>query len=129
MIAVDANAVVAMLVDDAQLGAASRGLYAEHDLAAPDLLGYEVTSVLRKLCHIGAVAERAAEQALRDLSLIRLDPVPFGDIAQRMWELRHNLSAYDAAYVAVAELYDVPLLTFDSRIRRAPGVSCQFVEV
>lgn len=129
MIAVDANAVVALLVDDAGLGSTSRGLYAQHDLAAPDLLGYEVTSVLRKLCHLRAVTERVAEQALRDLSLIRLSAVPYGDIAQRMWELRDNLSAYDAAYVAVAELFGVPLLTFDNRIRRAPGPSCEFVDV
>jgi predicted nucleic acid-binding protein len=129
MIAVDANAIVAMLVDGAELGSASRGLYAEHDLAAPDLLGYEVTSVLRKLCLLGAVTARVAEQALGELSLIRLSSVPHGDIAQRMWELRDNLSAYDAAYVSVAELFDVPLLTFDNRIRRAPGPRCEFLTV
>ncbi len=129
MIAVDANAVVALLVDDAELGRASRGLYAQHDLVAPDLLPYEVTSVLRKLCQLNVVNERVAEHALHDLGLIRFSTVPYGDIAQRMWELRDNLSAYDAAYVAVAELFEVPLLTFDNRIRRAPGPRCEFLEV
>jgi predicted nucleic acid-binding protein len=128
MIAVDANAVIAMLVDDAELGSASRTLYAQHDLVAPDLLPYEVASVLRKLTQIGRVTAQAAKMALRDLNLVRLEAVPYRDIAQRMWELRENLSAYDAAYVAVAELFDLPLLTFDHRIRRSPGPTCEFVE-
>jgi predicted nucleic acid-binding protein len=129
MIAIDANAVVALLVDDAELGISSRRAYAQHDLTAPDLLSYEVTSVLRKLCQLEAITERVAEHALRDLNLLRVDTVPYGDIAQRMWELRDNLSAYDAAYVAVAELFDVELLTFDQRVRRAPGPRCEFVTV
>ncbi len=129
MIAVDANALVALLVDDGTLGSAGRSLYIEHDLAAPDLLPYEVISVLRKLSQRGTVTERVAEQALRDLSLVRLSAVSYSEIAQRIWELRDNLSAYDAAYVAVAELLDIPLLTFDNRIRRSPGPSCEFVEI
>ena len=129
MIAIDANAVVALLVDDAELGMSSRRAYAQHDLAAPDLLSYEVASVLRKLCELNLITERLAEHALRDLQLLRVDTVPFADIAQRMWELRDNLSAYDAAYVAVAELFDVELLTFDQRVRRAPGPRCEFVTV
>jgi predicted nucleic acid-binding protein len=129
MIAIDANAAIALLVDEAELGAASRRLYAEHDLVAPDLLPYEVSSVLRKLVHLGAVAERTARAALRDLGLVRLEAVPHGDIVLRMWSLRDSLSAYDAAYVAVAELFDVPLLTFDGRIRRSAGPTCQFVDI
>ena len=128
MIAIDANAVVALLVDDDALGAASRRHYALHDLAAPDLLYYEVTSVLRKLCQTTVVSQRVAQHALHDLGLLRINTVPYGDIAHRMWELRDNLSVYDAAYVAVAELFDVDLLTFDTRIRRAPGPRCVFVD-
>ena len=129
MIAVDANAIVALLVDDGQLGSAGRSLYLEHDLAAPDLLPYEVISVLRKLSQRGTVTERVAEQALRDLSLVRLSAISYSEIAQRIWELRDNLSPYDAAYVAVAELLRIPLLTFDNRLRRSPGPSCEFVEI
>jgi predicted nucleic acid-binding protein len=129
MIAVDANAVVALLVDDGMLGATSRRLYSEHDLAAPDLLPYEVTSVLRKLCQTQVVTERVAEQGLRDLALIRFSTVPYGDIGRRIWMLRANVSAYDSAYVAVAELFGIPLLTFDTRLRNAPGTNCEFVEV
>jgi predicted nucleic acid-binding protein len=129
MIAIDANAVVAMLIDDAELGSVSRGMYTKHDFVAPDLLPYEFASVLRKLCRLGKVTPRAAEHALSDLRLIRLSAVPFDDIAERIWQLRDNLSAYDAAYVAVAELFGVALLTFDDRIRRAAGPSCEFVDV
>jgi predicted nucleic acid-binding protein len=129
MIAIDANAVVALLVDDAELGTSSRRAYAQHDLAAPDLLSYEVTSVLRKLCQLKTITDRVAEHALRDLNLLRVDTVPYGDIARRMWELRDSLSVYDAAYVAVAELFEVELLTFDQRVRRAPGPRCEFVSV
>jgi len=129
MIAIDANAVVALLADDGELGASSRRFYAEHDLAAPDLLPYEVSSVFRKLCQQQLVPERTAARALDDLGLVRLTAIPYGDIAERMWELRANLSAYDAACVAVAELLDVPLLTFDGRVRGAPGTRCEFVAV
>ena len=127
MIAIDANAMVTMLVDDHELGSTTRDLYAAHDLAAPALLGYDVARVLRKLCQRGLVGERMADHALRDLKLVRLDTVPYGDIDRRIWELRNNVSPYDAAYVAVAELLDIPLLTFDDRLRSAPGTHCQFV--
>ena len=127
MIAVDANAVVALLVDDAELGSLSRAMYSQHDLAAPDLLPYEVTSVLRKLCQLQTVTRRVAEHALHDLALLTISFVSYDHIARRIWELRESVSAYDGAYVAVAELFDVPLLTFDKRLQRAPGPTCEFV--
>ena len=127
MIAVDANAVVALLVDDAELGSLSRAMYSQHDLAAPDLLPYEVTSALRKLCQLQTVTRRVAEHALHDLALLTISFVSYDHIARRIWELRESVSAYDGAYVAVAELFDVPLLTFDKRLQRAPGPACEFV--
>ena len=127
MIAVDASAVVALLVDDAEFGSRSRAVYSQHDLAAPDLLFYEVTSALRKLCRLRAVATRAADQALKDMALLRISTVPYENLGGRIWELRENVSAYDSAYVAVAEFFDVPLLTFDERLTRAPGPTCEFL--
>jgi len=129
VIAVDANAVVALLVDSGAPGQVSRGRYADHDLVAPDLLPYDVTSVLRRLCNADVLSARVAQQALTDLTALRLSAVPHADISRRIWALRHNLSAYDAAYVAVAEMFDVPLLTFDARIRNAPGTACTFVDL
>ena len=128
MIAIDANAVVALLVDESDLGAISRRQYSLHDLAAPDLLHFEVSNTMRKLCQLNTVSARLAEHALCDLGLLRVSTVPYGAIGQRMWELRDNLSAHDASYVAVAELFDVDLLTFDGRIRRAPGPRCNFID-
>ena len=127
MIAVDANAVVALLVDDAELGSLSRAMYSQHDLAAPDLLPYEVTSALRKLCQLQTVTRRVAEHALHDLALLTISFVSYDHIARRIWELRESVSAYDGAYVAVAVLFVVPLLTFDTRLQRAPGTTCEFV--
>ena len=129
MIAIDANAVVALLVDESDLGATSRRQYVSHDFAAPHLLHFEVSNTMRKLCQLQELSPRLAEQALRDLELMRITMIPFTDIGQRMWELRDNLSAYDASYVAVAELLEVELLTFDGRIRRAPGPRCNFVDI
>ena len=128
MIAIDASAVVALLVDEAELGSASRHQYSLHDLAAPELLHFEVSSALRRLCHRKRLSPRLAEHALHDLELLRISTIPYSDIGQRMWELRDNLSAHDASYVAVAEFLEVELLTFDGRIRRAPGARCSFVE-
>lgn len=128
MIAIDANAVVALLVDESDLGATIRRQYSSHDFAAPELLHFEVSNTMRKLCQLQELSARLAEQALRDLELMRITMIPFTDIGQRMWELRNNLSAYDASYVAVAELLEVELLTFDGRIRRAPGPRCNFVD-
>jgi predicted nucleic acid-binding protein len=127
MIAIDASAVVALLVDESEVGSASRHHYALHDLAAPELLHFEVSSALRRLFQRDRLSSRLAERALHDLELLRISMIPYTDIGQRMWELRDNLSAYDASYVAVAELLEVELLTFDARIRRAPGPRCNFV--
>ena len=130
MIAIDANAVVALLVDDAELGSASRSLYAEHDLVAPDLLPYEVTSVLRKLVHGSASSpSEQRERLFATLASYDSRPCRTATSLSGCGALRDNLSTYDAAYVAVAELFDVPLLTFDDRIRRSPGPTCQFVDV
>ncbi len=129
MIAVDANAIVALLIDAAELGSFGRAMYSQHDLAAPDLLPYEVTNTLRKLCRRQRLTIRAAEQALNDMSLLRLSTVPYENLGRRIWELRENVSAYDSAYVAVAEFFNVPLLTFDQRLQRAPGPTCEFVAV
>lgn len=126
MITVDASAFVALLVDDGPLGRQARAAYAEHDFAAPELLPYEVANVLRRLSQRSLVSERVARRALTDIGLVRVSILPFAALADRIWELRANLSAYDAAYVAVAEHLDVPLFTFDRRLRAAPGVRCRF---
>ena len=86
---------------------------------APHLLDLEVTQVIRRLVAAAVISVGRAQEALDDLldlSLIRHPHLPW---LSRIWELRHNLTAYDAAYVALAESLDAPLLTCDRKFTRA----------
>lgn len=97
-------------------------------LAAPDLLPFEVANALRGL-RLGRVL--SADQSALDLdTFARLGVTlwPWSALATRAWQLTNNLSAYDASYVALAEMLDAPLLTRDARIARSPGTRCR-VEV
>ena len=90
-------------------------------LHAPHLLDVEVAQVLRRLERAGAVGERRAGEALDDLRALRLVRHEHLPLLTRAWALRHNLSAYDALYVALAEGLGAPLLTLDRRLADAPG--------
>lgn len=129
MIVVDASVVANALADDEQSGdAARRRLSADPDLHAPHLLDLEVLSVLRRNAAADRLNDRRVGLAiadLRDLPVTRYPHLPF---ATRIWELRHNLTPYDAAYVALAEELGCPLVTGDHAIKGAPGISCE-VEV
>jgi predicted nucleic acid-binding protein len=94
-------------------------------LVAPHLVDLEVTSAWRRLAASGALDERRAQLALDDLRSLRIDRVPHTSLIARCWELRENLTVYDGAYVALAELMDVPLLTADTRLAGAPGLECE----
>ena len=108
-------------------------LDARHDddasaILAPQVIDLEVVSAWRRLVAAGHLDERRAALALVDLGALRLERVPHGPLLERCWELRDNLTVYDAAYVALAELMGVDLLTADARLAAAPGIRCQ-VEV
>lgn len=118
MSVIDAGAAVKLLLADLHPTSA------EQSLTAPHLIDSEVTHVLRRLVTSGRLDQhqgRAAFAAFRQL-IIRRRPVTH--LLDRMWALRHNLSGYDATYVALAESLDVPLLTTDRRLARAPGLRC-----
>jgi predicted nucleic acid-binding protein len=83
-----------------------------------------VTSVLRKQCGVGAIVDRRARLALSDLGALPIYRAPHLPLLSRCWELRENLTVYDAAYVALAELLQVDLLTADRRLASAPGPRC-----
>lgn len=122
MIVLDASTVVELLLWS-QTGQTLAPRLAEPttSLHAPHLLAVEVAQVLRRLAHTGAISDRRAAGAVEDLAALdiaRYDHEPF---LARMWELRGNLTAYDAAYVALAEVLDAPLLTLDRRMAEAPG--------
>ncbi len=129
MIVLDASAAVALLVDSSTVGGQVAARLLQHEIAYPSLLPYEVASALRRLAATDVITPQLAARSLHDVTLLNGQAFEFSDLARRVWELRHNVSTYDAAYVALAELLEVPLLTLDSRLRAAPGLRCQFVDL
>ena len=125
MIVVDASVLAPALADDGPDGDLTRARLRGETLAAPDLIDLETTSVIRRLFRIGQLDERRADLALRDLVELPLRRAPHRPLLRRCWELRHNLTVYDAAYVVVAEALEVRVLTADARLANAPGPRCE----
>ncbi len=122
MIVADASATVAYLVNQpVGRGVRARQRFASEALHAPHLLDLEVANSLRRLVFRGAITPGEASQALEDLLDLPIVRYPHHPLVARAWELRHNLTAYDAAYVALAEALGAALVTLDSGIRDAPG--------
>ena len=124
MVVADASAMVAMLTDTGPRGVWASERLADETLAGPEMLLAESSNVLRLLEQSGDVSRADIAEAHRDLMRRDLQLHPFAPFAARVWELRHNLTAYDAWYVAVAESLDCPLVTLDRRLARAPGPTC-----
>jgi predicted nucleic acid-binding protein len=121
VIVLDASATLDVLLrDEANFHWLERRLREGGRLAAPHLLDTEVTHVLRKHVIGGRLDEGRAREALVDLDALPLDRHPALPLLPRMWELRHNLSAYDATYVALAEALDAPLVTCERRLLDLP---------
>jgi predicted nucleic acid-binding protein len=124
---VDASVVVAALVDRGERGAWAEPLAISEAAVAPQLLPVEVANALRRLVAAGLVSDDAASLAHRDLLDLPMGLVEYASVADRVWELRRTVTAYDACYVALAELLDAPLATLDVRLARAPGLRCQVI--
>ncbi len=122
----DASVLVAALVDSGTEGRWAESVVGEDRLAAPELVLVEVTNILRRLERIGEISRIEANGARRDLLRRDVELFPFTPFADRVWELRHTVTSYDAWYVAVAEAFECPLATLDRRLSRAPGVRCRF---
>jgi predicted nucleic acid-binding protein len=120
----DASAVLAALLDSGADGQWATARLAEAELFAPTLLPFECANVIRRAELSAAVSADQAAQAHADLLDLAIDLWPYDVLAPRAWELRANLSSYDAAYVALAEVLAIPLVTLDRRILRAPGITC-----
>ena len=129
MIVLDASAAIEVLLQTA-VGAplAERLLRSAVTLHAPHLIDVEVAQVLRRFVGKGQLAADRARQALEDLTDFPLERYSHEPLLPRIWALRHNLTAYDAAYVALTEALGATLLTCDGRIPLAPGHSAK-VEV
>ena len=122
MIVLDASAAVEVLLQTAA-GApmTARLLDPAESLHAPHLLDVEVAQILRRFVRRGEVVPDRARQALDDLASLPLERYSHEILMSRVWVLRENLTAYDATYVALAEILEATLLTRDARISRAPG--------
>ncbi len=127
MIVVDASAVVSALVDSGPAGQWCQERLEHHDLAAPAILPAEVANVLRRAEQSRMLSAETAAQAFADLLALPVIHFPFEAVAERVWDLRGSVTAYDAWYVAVAEGLDVPLITLDLRLVRAAGAACQIL--
>jgi predicted nucleic acid-binding protein len=125
LIALDASAAVLALLND---GAARRSV-ASDSVAVPHLVDSDVANALRGRVLRGRLASGDAASALAGWARLGLRRFPVVGLLPRIWELRDNLTAYDATYVALAEALDVPLVTADARLAHAPGPTCPVVVV
>jgi predicted nucleic acid-binding protein len=97
----------------------------DEELVAPHLIDSEVTNVLRRLVARNILTEKQGASALNGFTRLSLTRFAADWLRPRMWELRHNLSAYDATYVALAEMIGATaMLTTDARLAKAPGIQC-----
>ena len=120
MIVVDASAVLEALLPRAKSDAVRARLFAGRDtLHAPHLLDIEIAQVIRRYAAMGDIDAERGRAALADLADLPLYRYRHDFLLQRIWELRNNFTAYDAVYVALAEMIDVPLLTSDERLATA----------
>ncbi|HEY1802385.1 MAG TPA: type II toxin-antitoxin system VapC family toxin [Terriglobales bacterium] len=126
MIVLDASAAVDWLLQTPAGHRIEKRIYARNDsLHAPHLLDLEVAQVLRRLARESLISRQRADQAIEDFLDLRVTRYPHSILLPRIWHLRHNLSAYDAAYVALAEKLNAPLISRDSRLHSAPGHAAQ----
>lgn len=124
MIVVDASVVVTALVDAGPDGDRARARLGRDRLLAPEVVDLEVLSVIRRRCAAGLLDVARAEQALDDLLALPIERAPHRPLLPRCWELRHNLTVYDAAYVALAEILGAVVVTGDQGLELAPGIRC-----
>lgn len=128
MTVVDASAIIDGLLDTPLRGdAVARELQNAEVLQTLDFAHLEVISALRRHAALGALSEQRAREALSDLESAPLVRYPASPLTQRIWELRENHTPYDAAYVALAEALDMPLLTTDHRLARSGGHRARIV--
>ncbi|HLF79013.1 MAG TPA: type II toxin-antitoxin system VapC family toxin [Dehalococcoidia bacterium] len=123
---VDASVVVAALVDSGPQGTWAEQILSSDSLAAPHLMLVEAANILRLAALSGDISDDQASLAHADLVALSVELFPYEPLALRVWELRANVTAYDAWYVALAEALAIPLATFDQRLARATGPQCEF---
>lgn len=125
MIVIDASVLANVVGDDGSDGQRARLEFRNAgDVAAPDLADVETVAVLRKRWIAGTVSDQRFAAAVEDLEQLEIDRYPALRFMRRAYELRANVTVYDAAYVALAETLDCELLTADQRLANASGPRC-----
>lgn len=119
--------VVAALVDREATGVWAESVVLGGVLAAPHLMPVESANVLRRMAASGEISNDIASLAHEDLLALRVELFGYAPVAARAWELRANVTSYDAGYVALAETLGVGLATLDRRLAGASGPRCRFV--
>ena len=125
MIVIDASAAVMGLLNDGE----ARAMLARESIVCPHLADSEVVHALRSQVLRGAIDDRVARAAIDVWARLGLRRLGVAGLLDRIWDLRTNLSGYDASYVAVAEAIEAPLVTADARLARAPGPRCSITVV
>ncbi len=125
MIVVDASVLADALIDDGDVGQHARAVLSEDThWVAPAHVLVEVLSVVRGKVLGGKLGIERGNEAVSAMAELAIEVVDPATVVERMWELRNNVTAYDAAYLAVAEAIDAPLVTGDARLARITGVKC-----
>jgi len=124
VIVVDASVIASALIDDGTGGVRARDRLRGEQLVAPHLLDLEVASAWRRQTAAGRWTARRASLALADLRDLPVERASHIELLPRCWELRNNLTVYDATYVALAEALDVTLITSDRRLAQSTGIHC-----
>jgi len=124
---IDSSVLVAALLDTGPHGAWAERILAGGSLHAPELARAEATNIFRRLERANLIATPEANAAQADLMELDIDLFPFEPFADRIWELRHNVTSYDAWYVALAEALKLPLATLDEPLSKSNGVTCKFL--
>lgn len=129
MIVLDSSAAVDYLLGYERLGpwVRDRLVVEQWDVHAPHLIDIEVLGVLRGLVNRGELEPATGREVAEALGQLRIRRHPHVHLLSRIWELRDNVGAHDAAFVALAEALDASLLTTDLRLARAPGVHARVV--
>jgi predicted nucleic acid-binding protein len=126
-VVVDSSVIVAALIDSGEEGTWAENVLASGVLHAPELVRAEAANILRRLEIARRITASESDAAQSDLMQLALELYSFDPFADRVWELRHNVTCYDGWYVAIAEALELPLATLDARLRRAKSPRCKFV--
>ncbi len=125
MIVVDASAIVAALAGQPTVPGLAVRLTSADGLHAPHLIDLEVAHALGRLARRAIITEGRARDAVLDMAELNITRYPHDAFLERIWDLRHGVTAYDAAYIALAEALEAPLVTCDARLTRSTGHSAR----